>query len=105
MILHNYAAMPMEPTRNLYVLYPEKGEEKEGDQDANRDDNILVEKQYLSTYWHYFRVSIGVQSILMSCVAYGGATIAIGKFNGSFMRSICGVGLVLHMYGMYLKRI
>ena len=67
MILSNYASMPIEPTRNLYVFSPKKKDQKEAQEvpvptetNSARDDNILLEKQYLSTYWHYFRVSLGV---------------------------------------------
>ena len=70
-----------------------------------RDDNLLLERQYLKTYWHYFRVSMGVQGILASCVVYGGTTIYMGNFKGSVMRAFCGVGIVLHGYCMYLKRV
>lgn len=41
----------------------------------------------------------------MTCVGYGGISIATATFNGSVMRSICGIGVVVHMYAMYLKRV
>ena len=110
MILHNYATMPLAPTRNLYVLYPkDNGKEDPSEvvesSSEERDDNVLLERQYLKTYWHYFRVSMGVQGILAGCVMYGGATIYMGNFKGSVMRAFCGVGIVLHGYAMYLKRV
>ena len=109
MILHNYATMPLAPTRNLYVFAP-KADQKPTDPttqstETGRDDNLLIERQYLNTYWHYFRVSLAVQGILALCVGYGGITIATNTFNGSVMRCFCGAGLVLHCYGMYLKRV
>ena len=108
MVMHNYAAMPAETANNLYLLYPkeEKSEQKEAqDADSERDNNILLEKKYLSTYWHYFRVSIGVQGVMATTLTYGVGSVFLGKFNGSVMRSFCGVGIVLHMYALYLKRI
>ena len=61
---------------------------------ASRDDNVLLERRYLATYWHYFRVSIGVQAILGTCVLYGGVSIMTATFKGSILRSFCGIGLV-----------
>lgn len=111
MILHNFATMPLAPTRNLYLWSPSQEEceeseaPKEHETTQARDSNVLLERQYLKTYWHYFRVSLGVQGILATCVLYGGVTIATHTFSGTVMRSFCGAGLILHMYSMYLKRV
>ena len=66
MILHNHVAMPLGPTRNLYIWKPsdfkdDLPEDAVGQTaDAARDDNVLLERRYLNMYWHYFRVSMGV---------------------------------------------
>ena len=61
-VMHNYAKMPLEPSRNLYIIKPKptQNEKKVEIEAQSRDNNILLEKQYLSTYWLYFRVSIVV---------------------------------------------
>ena len=65
----------------------------------------MLERQYLSTYWLYFRVSIVVQFMLAGLLTYGVGSIMIAKFNGTVMRTMCGTGLTVHMYAMYLKRV
>ena len=109
-VLHNHANWPVAPIHNLYVIQPSGSpvdvSEKPvaADSDA-RDENILLEKKYLKTYWHYFRVSLGVQAMLGLCVGYGGFTIYTATFNGSVMRCFCGIGIVMQAYTMYLKRV
>ena len=48
MILHNYANMPVSPTRNIYFLYPAEEVKKDPseavDASGERDDNILLER-------------------------------------------------------------
>ena len=66
---------------------------------------MLLERQYLSTYWLYFRVSLCVQFMLAGLVTYGVGSIAVGKFSGVVMRAACGVGILTHLYAMYLKRV
>ena len=105
--------MPLAPTRNLYIWKPSgeataeettRGPAKP-EESVARDDNVLLERRYLNTYWHYFRASIGVQVVMGTCFTYGGISIATGTFSGSALRSFAGCGLVLQVYAMYLNMI
>ena len=63
--------MPIAPTRNLYIWKSGNDAEEsssevvktatpKSEETMARDDNVLLERRYLTTYWHYFRASIGV---------------------------------------------
>lgn len=49
-------------------------------------------------------MSIVVQCMLAGIITYGVASISLGKFSGTVLRCATGVGLITHMFSMYLKR-
>ena len=109
-IISNYHGFPAAPTRNLYVfkqpakyLEEEKKLVGELNQSDQREDNVLLEKAYLNTFWEMFRLKLGVQAILFGMLTYTGVTVYLRVFNVSYFRVVCGTGLALQAYVTYLS--
>lgn len=52
-----------------------------------------------------FRVDMSVNLTICFTVTYGVFGFTTRKFNASAFRTICGVGIVQHLYSVYLRRV
>ena len=105
--------MPATAARNLYVLNPKKQfDEKEQEaiqemvnSDENtKEDNVLLEKAYLNSFWQMLRLKLAAQSIMLATFGYAGFSMYLGVFNVSVLRVLAGTGLVTQSFVIYIGK-
>jgi len=111
LVMQSFHTFPLAATRNIYFIYNPNANKDTGATELastgeyKRDDNILLEKAYMSTFWQAFRVEVGVQMALAGTLFYTAVGFATRTFSNSTFRVFLMCGLTTHCYSMYLRRI
>ena len=92
-IMQNFHTFPKESIENA-TIFPSQVKQRNSDSIDN-DENILLEKAYMQTFWNAFRLKMVAQLWFVGTLSYGVTSLYFRSFNMLFFRSLAVGGIII----------